>query len=502
MLNSGNSKAVPLVWHLTAMDCAVPIGFGVLLFLIAPLRATLEFGVDEGYELMKAFLVSLGHPLYREIWNDHPPLHTEMVAALFRIFGPSAYVARLLSLSFATLLVGSLYKLVSYKSGRLAGLVAVGLLLSSAYFLQLSVSVMLEVPAMALATTSVLAWFKYTLSKKTYWLVLSGALFACALQIKFTAAIFLPALCVEYLISEVRNRNSSGGSEQRGMRKGAANALVWCGAVVIVSTLIILVFYRLDTIKIFFESHFSAGTNAASLQYAFRPGSFIDANLAQSVPVVMGVAVIAYTRRWDRLFPAGLLLTVLLVHLSHRPYWSYYALHFAIPMAWLGSIGIVEWFRSIWTSDALASWTGKLRAGLGWLIWAAVVSLVLTLAPADMWDEIQRIRNALPASEDPIVIAIKSHAAQTQWIFTDCRTCAFWAGIPVPPELAVIPSKRIWSGQISSATVLRCLERYGPEEVLIPLDWEEKFQLSGYIRKHYRLDPSKPEIRLYLRNRS
>ncbi len=61
----------------------------MVLCLKAPLRTALEFGGDEGYELMKGFLVSLGHPLYREVWNDQPPLHTELLTLLFRLFGPS-----------------------------------------------------------------------------------------------------------------------------------------------------------------------------------------------------------------------------------------------------------------------------------------------------------------------------------------------------------------------------------------------------------------------------
>jgi len=89
-----------------ALDWAVPLGFGTVLCLMVPLRTALEFGADEGYELMKAFLVSLGHPLYREVWNDQPPLHTELLALLFRVFGASAYVGRLLSVGFAMALLG------------------------------------------------------------------------------------------------------------------------------------------------------------------------------------------------------------------------------------------------------------------------------------------------------------------------------------------------------------------------------------------------------------
>ncbi len=142
-------------WRSTVrmLDWAVPIGFGIVLWMRAPLRTALEFGGDEGYELMKGFLVSLGHPLYREVWNDQPPLHTELLALLFRIFGPSAYVARLLSVGFAMALVAALYRMVTDHSGRVAGLIALALLVSSSSFVQLCVSVMIELPAMALALT-------------------------------------------------------------------------------------------------------------------------------------------------------------------------------------------------------------------------------------------------------------------------------------------------------------------------------------------------------------
>lgn len=108
---------------------------------MAPLRTALEFGGDEGYELMKAFLVSLGHPLYGEVWNDQSPLHTELLALVFRVFGPSAYAARLLIVGFTMVLVGPFCNVVSHRSGRVAGLMAVVLLASPSFFLQLSVSV-------------------------------------------------------------------------------------------------------------------------------------------------------------------------------------------------------------------------------------------------------------------------------------------------------------------------------------------------------------------------
>lgn len=131
------------------LDWVVPLGFGAALCLLLPLGAAFEFGQDEGYEFMKAFLVSLGHPLYRQVWNDQPPLHTELVGLLFRLLGPSALVGRLVTVGFAMVLAGALYGLARERSGRAAGLVAVALLVAWPGVLRWSVSAMLEVPAMA-----------------------------------------------------------------------------------------------------------------------------------------------------------------------------------------------------------------------------------------------------------------------------------------------------------------------------------------------------------------
>jgi hypothetical protein len=113
--------------------------------------------------------------------------------------------------------------------------------------------------------------------------------------------------------------------------------------------------------------------------------------LALWVPAVVGIGWLGFKRRWELLLPVVLLATVLAVHLWHRPYWYYYGLHFAIPLAWLGAVGIVEWFRALWKLDVRASLMAKLRFGMGWLGWSMLVSLVLTLAPERAWHELRRL---------------------------------------------------------------------------------------------------------------
>jgi hypothetical protein len=225
----------------------------------------------------------------------------------------------------------------------------------------------------------------------------------------------------------------------------------------------------------------------ASDGYAFRWDTLLN-ELALVVPAAVGIGWIGFKRKWDLLLPAVLLANVLAVHAWHRPYWYYYGLHFAIPLAWLGAVGIVEWFRALWKLDVRASLMAKLRFGMGWLGWSMVVSFALTLAPEKAWHELRRLSAVSMAFDDPMVMALRKHAARTRWVFADRVIYAFWAGLPVPPELAVIPHKRIWSGQFTETELLECLERYRPERMLLLSSMTDFPGLSDYVQAHYETD--------------
>jgi 4-amino-4-deoxy-L-arabinose transferase-like glycosyltransferase len=480
---------------LRVLDGAIPLGFGAVIFSVAPLRTALQFGADEGYELMKALLVSRGHALYGRFWNDQPPLHTEMVALLFRLFGPSAYVARLLSVGLAMLLVGALYRLVSVRSGRVAGLVAVGLLMAAPEFLQLSVSVMLEMPAMAAGVAAVWAWVEYCRNRRKGWLVGSGILFGCALQVKLTAAIFGPALAVDMLVM------------RRGLRReerwaaAAREGLVWAGVAAGTFGLIAILFYGRETMAVFWRSHFSAGTRqaAAGPGYGFHLITLWNDFVPVWPAAVAGLGWIGWRRRWDLLLPVALLGTALVAHEAERPYWSYYVLHFAVPLAWLGALGIVEWFRVLWRQGIPARWLAKLGVGLGVLGWSLAVSAALTMLPPAVWSQMQGVEAAMPAQGDAMVQGLRREGAGKEWVFTEHRIEAFWAGLAVPPPLAVIPSKRIWSGQIDGGAVRAALERYRPGVILLDADEVRQFGLGDYLRRYYRAASEGGVFGLYVR---
>lgn len=68
---------------------------------------------------------------------------------------------------------------------------------------------------------------------------------------------------------------------------------------------------------------------------------------------------------------------------------------------------------------------------------------------------------------------MRSYANRTHWVFTQHHLYAFYAGLKVPPELAVVPYKRVQSRRISSSGILSYLKHYRPEQLLLPV-YEER----------------------------
>jgi hypothetical protein len=172
-------------------------------------------------------------------------------------------------------------------------------------------------------------------------------------------------------------------------------------------------------------------------------------------------------------------------------------------MAWLGACGFRYGWQVIFERGPPAARTSraKLRLATAVCVWSTVAGLLLTQLPGKFAREAGRVREAPCASEDWRVQALAAHASAGQWVFTDQLICAFWAGLGVPPPVAIVPLKRIWTGQIDSQRVLSSLEQYQPQQLLLQSDWETRFHLSEYIRDHYRLDRSLAGKKLYLRVR-
>ena len=139
---------------------------------------------------------------------------------------------------------------------------------------------------------------------------------------------------------------------------------------------------------------------------------------------------------------------------------------------------------------------------LAWLVYVLVISLTLAVTPWLIWKHLRGLQTAPLASENELVVALRKRASNTSWVFADRPLYPFWAGLLVPPEMAGIPYKRIWSGSVTESTVYECIARYRPEEILFVhtlSGWQNRGALAAYIRDHYEPDPTGGGTKLFHR---
>jgi len=72
---------------------------------------------------------------------------------------------------------------------------------------------------------------------------------------------------------------------------------------------------------------------------------------------------------------------------------------------------------------------------------------------------LRAIRSARSVASDGMLKRIASYRSQTHWIYAQPVIYAFHAGIPVPPQLAVLSFKRFWSGQMTWNNLLQVVQR-------------------------------------------
>ncbi len=82
---------------------------------------------------------------------------------------------------------------------------------------------------------------------------------------------------------------------------------------------------------------------------------------------------------------------------------------------------------------------------------------------------------------------MKHYAPNTKWVYTRSTMYPFHAGLLVIPELAVLPGKRFWSGQISEQQVWETVERYLPEQLLLSNVTETgaRFPNQAFLETNY-----------------
>lgn len=449
-----------------------------------PIHDALEIGSSEHYEVTKAYLMSRGLPLYKKIWNDQPPLHTILLSLCFKTFGPDIVAARLLGVLFGASLIAAVAAIVGETATPFGGCVAALCLLVSPNVLPLCISSMLEVPALATGLWAFWAALRANASgNKVYWLV-SGVLLGLAMEIKFTAALLFPALV--YTIAD----------PSRTGRNTMAFLILFSLGIVTVFGIFSLCFERMP-MDVFYQSHFSAATRDHAPQGTpFECLRIVKhEHQAMILPSIVGLLFAARSRKTPAIALAILLATVIAVHACHRPWWPYYYLHLAIPLACLAGVACAGANKMLHITVG-SFWRTAASIMVGLLYFAIAADLYFSGTARFDW-EVNRIRSLPTLNNNKIVAAMERFRTNESVAYTRFTMFAFHAKIPVIPEIAVLPLKRFWSEDISPGEVCEILAQYMPHQVLIH---RQSSECSDLLAECYTLIFEEDGFCLYIRN--
>jgi 4-amino-4-deoxy-L-arabinose transferase-like glycosyltransferase len=469
-------SAQPTLWRIwywiDRSAILIPLVFLVLMVWLAPISFPAEFDTDEGVNLMKAMLVSRGHGLYAEVWSDQPPVLTWLLAATFRAFGASVTAGRALVLFFSALLLWAFYQAVRLSASRTAAWLGVLLLVFSAWYLRLSIAVMVGLPALALAMLSTYFFLLSRSGSRTVFLMASGMTLALAMQTKLLAGMLAPVMLTYALLV-----GDGEGRQPSKLRWRLRSDILWSASLFVSFAVMGLLFRSLNLSQLV-QPHLGYATRSAF------PGSNLSAVrdlLLREIGLLpfalVGTIWALRERRRIVWLPLGWFLVALAFLIYEKPLWYHHATVLTVPLAWLAALGADAWIGALrrltsrWKVSAgfrSQGAAGALRLTCIGLVGVVCLYLAFfgsfTVRPRFV-DELRRLTPAYNAEVAAFVR--EGYAGEPGWVFSDRPIYAFRAGLPVPPPIAALTVKRMRSTGVSDQEMAAVLQSYHPEIVVL-----------------------------------
>ena len=472
--------------------------FLVFAFSYYPFQEKLQFDTDEGLNLMRSMLVTLGHPLYREVSSDQPPLFNQVLALVFHLVGFDVSAARALVLLFSVLLVWACAQFLQITWGNLAAILFLPLIIMTPRYLELSMAVMIGVPSIALAAVSMLFMAVWHRRKGTVWLALSGLMLALSVLVKLFTGLFAPIFLIGMTLAEYQARKGEKKIDWQLLRP----ALIWSIAFAGLGLLLGLALIGPRNIWLIIYPHLMAPTE----QYFQDEGFGINVQLQAAVPLIllgfMGVIITIYKRNWLTLYPIAWAIMAYVLFSFYSPVFYHHQLMITVPVAMLAAAAVGEELLSLVGAVRSSQWI-RFETVFGAVAAAGFILLSLHYLPVvdrELLDQPRLRASGLVATSGKLRVIDKmnEYRDQTHWIVTDMPMYAFRVHRPVPPSLATISQKRLSTGSLTDQDILAAMEQYRPEQVLIA-----RFTipaLEAYLQKDYTLIYSPEYFRLFLRN--
>lgn len=462
-----------------------------------------ELDPDEGINLMKAFLLHDGYPLYREIWNDQPPILTQILAGGINIFGLKIEFLRSLILIFSALLLWQMWLVLYLLGGILHAYIGCLFLLIAPNYWKLSISVMVGLPCITLSMGALLSIILWHITQKKIWLIISACCLSLSILTKLFTFFLAPIIVVGIILTPASKRKLT--SWKKKLQLSALWLIIFSGC----SALILFLFVGIDNIHLLVENHTTARTIAAFQNIELGDSIKNDYRLFLLGFTIWGL-LIAYQRQQWQLFYFGawsIIAYILLV--QHRPVWYHQVLLWYVPaIAMVGyalgeiiTIGLRAGNRYFRFNQRIILTLFTLAVFYGAVLLIGEQAKTTT-KDIKYWCQACNKNIVFNSIERQFLAEIIQSSSQTNWIVTDSPIFAVRAGIPVPPATAVLSRKQLETGNITNDKLIKIIEQYQPEKILLKrFPWTE---VTDYLQKDYQLKKQQKtdlhNFRLYIKN--
>ena len=431
----------------------------LLMLWLYPFQDVFELNPDEGNRIIIAQMLERGYQLYSQIWNDQPPLLSYLTMWWCQICGWEVNNARILILLFAAGIIFATYDSVRLIHGHPAALAATALLPCTQYFMRLSVSAMVGLPAIAWATLCAWALLRWTLSRRIGWLVAAGILMALSLMTKAFTAFLLPVFGVWLLLIGFRQYRQPGRQW-----KALWPAALWSLCVISVSGTILLLTVTPSEFAQLHQGHLDA-TQAypADASVEMLMGNIcLDWEIA--VLAGLGVIQIVLSRKWLLLPTLAWVIVGFAALRAHSPVWYHHHLLLSVPACLLAGTAVGDIFSSGWKPRL--RWRILTRISIRLATAALAIILIVSLARGAK-NEHTRIIPYQSECDRFAVEVMKSYQHETSTVVVDRQMYAVRAGFAVPPNLCVTSHKRMTTGNLLVEDVIKSIEEYEPEQIVL-----------------------------------
>lgn len=473
----------------------------LLIFLLWQSYGAVILGADEGMELAKALLLVQKPEMASSAWNDQPWFFSQVLA----LFGGVPIAGRAFAGVCTLALVWALGR---FSMGSMGGIpqsprkpwailtervVCLLFLFAWSSVTQLSVSAMCEWPAFCMAVAAVAILPRRAGEWRVWRFVVAGAVLALATQVKLTALIIGPALAAHVVVAywakagRASSLLSSGPAVELDRKNDRLEVLSYLwgagGAFAVVFGMLLWWSPAWDWSQLW-GSHASAGKVAQAAVHTFRPWDWIKDAPGTMLAALAGVWFLVRSERWRELvFPLALLATALAIHSVHRPFWYYYGVHFAVPLAILAGKGVVGLIGVFFHKEGDVPGAECCHSGtrptekqreLAMIVGVLCVAVWFGFEGSRLVNQISGIAHAEKVQDNEMISTLKEYQGRVKWAYSRSNIPVYHAGFVQPPELTILSKKRFWSGSMTEAGVLEAVRKYDCEVLVLLPDIEMK----------------------------